>query len=455
MTRNEVDKSQRRRPRLKLRHVIVALICFTVAGALLLRWHWQSEFQRRIEAIRAAGFPVTAQELDAWYPWPSSGENAAPWITGAMTFWQRPDEQETKALGALLGQGKDQVQPTASLSTELRTLLERHVRSNAQALRALHEAATIRECRYPVDFFQGLLRSVPHLSDVREGCRLLCLEAAWRVENEDPNGAAQAIESLVRVACSLDKEPLWTSHFTRMAAMDLGTLALARALSHAVFTEEQLTRLQKAFSSARDDEGWHRAQVGERCLMLLLNRQGTLLPGQGHSHVLRVPLLEAYNALGLQARAGAVYLDDINEYLAVGQLPPGKRLAAVEAVDAVDARLRARHARAKSFSLGHWIRYELQEAVRLELAVAALAVERYRLVRGSLPERLDELVPRFLPEVPPDPFDGKALRYKHLDRGYTIYSVGPDGTDEGGKELQPPRQGNPAAPYDIPFTVER
>ena len=35
--------------------------------------------------------------------------------------------------------------------------------------------------------------------------------------------------------------------------------------------------------------------------------------------------------------------------------------------------------------------------------------------------------------VPPDPFDGKPLRYKKREDGVTIYSVGRDSKDDGGK----------------------
>jgi hypothetical protein len=43
-----------------------------------------------------------------------------------------------------------------------------------------------------------------------------------------------------------------------------------------------------------------------------------------------------------------------------------------------------------------------------------------------------DLVPRYLSEVPNDPFDGKPLRLKHTEDGLVIYSVGLDGDDNGG-----------------------
>jgi len=39
-----------------------------------------------------------------------------------------------------------------------------------------------------------------------------------------------------------------------------------------------------------------------------------------------------------------------------------------------------------------------------------------------------------LPAVPTDPFDDQPLRCKKLACGYEVYSVGPDFTDDGGKE---------------------
>jgi hypothetical protein len=65
-------------------------------------------------------------------------------------------------------------------------------------------------------------------------------------------------------------------------------------------------------------------------------------------------------------------------------------------------------------------------------AVVGLALERYRLDKGRWPKELTELVPDYLPAVPKDPFDGRPLRYRPLADGVIVYSVGPDGRDDGG-----------------------
>jgi len=65
-------------------------------------------------------------------------------------------------------------------------------------------------------------------------------------------------------------------------------------------------------------------------------------------------------------------------------------------------------------------------------ATVGLALERYRLATGRWPKELTELVPDYLPAVPTDPFDGRPMRYRPLSDGVIVYSVGPDGQDDGG-----------------------
>jgi hypothetical protein len=73
-------------------------------------------------------------------------------------------------------------------------------------------------------------------------------------------------------------------------------------------------------------------------------------------------------------------------------------------------------------------------------SIAVLAIERYRKRHeGRLPATLADLAPDLLPSVPVDPYTGKALVYKTLPASYTVYSLGWDRVDDGGK-LAPVRQ---------------
>jgi hypothetical protein len=68
-----------------------------------------------------------------------------------------------------------------------------------------------------------------------------------------------------------------------------------------------------------------------------------------------------------------------------------------------------------------------------DAALTAIALELFRRREGRYPDRLDQLVPRFLPAVPIDPMDGQPLRYTLRAGQPLLYSVGHDRVDDGGK----------------------
>jgi hypothetical protein len=72
-------------------------------------------------------------------------------------------------------------------------------------------------------------------------------------------------------------------------------------------------------------------------------------------------------------------------------------------------------------------------AQRRDATLVALALELYHRQHGSWPQSLDELVPQLLPQVPPDRYDGKPIKYRVLDGQPLLYSVGVDRKDDGGR----------------------
>ncbi len=80
--------------------------------------------------------------------------------------------------------------------------------------------------------------------------------------------------------------------------------------------------------------------------------------------------------------------------------------------------------------------------VERDALLVMLALERFWDEHGSYPHALDQLVPEQLAAIPADPFaDNAPLRYRLVDpdsddpmTAYVLYSVGHNGTDEGGTE---------------------
>jgi hypothetical protein len=72
------------------------------------------------------------------------------------------------------------------------------------------------------------------------------------------------------------------------------------------------------------------------------------------------------------------------------------------------------------------------EQIQRNLQVA-FALSAYQRDRGAYPKQLAELAPKYLKEIPNDLFSGKPLIYRPEKNGYLLYSVGPNGVDDGGR----------------------
>jgi len=79
----------------------------------------------------------------------------------------------------------------------------------------------------------------------------------------------------------------------------------------------------------------------------------------------------------------------------------------------------------------------------------ATAIAWYESEKGVPPEKLDELVPRYLPNVPSCPLTGKPLGYEHG----RVWSVGLNGVDDGG--LPGMLNGPLAVDGDVVWAVRR
>jgi hypothetical protein len=67
------------------------------------------------------------------------------------------------------------------------------------------------------------------------------------------------------------------------------------------------------------------------------------------------------------------------------------------------------------------------------LTAVELALRCYLADQGRPPGRLDDLAPRYLSRTPTDPFSGQPLIYRPQNTNWLLYSVGPDGVDDGGR----------------------
>jgi hypothetical protein len=456
MANNETAEKPRRR--LKVSHILIILLVVIVAGFVVFRLRLKSKLQAKLDAISAAGYPVTCAELDDWYAIPESAENAADYIIEAFSHYHKLDAGEEFELMPVVGSAE--LPPrTEPLAEETKTLITQYLVDNQQALELLHKGAAIEQSRYPIELSKGFETLLPDLSNIRTGAKLLQLEATLHAENAEPQSAARSITSTFGLARSLSKEPILVSQLVRIACQALAVSTLEHAINKTEFTDEQLVELSRTLANAEDHSTIFRAFVGERCLGVSFFEAPPAQISQlvnGGSSQLSVLGITLYKFAGLADRDAITYLDLMEDYIEAAQLPTHQRRSASDAVVAKIGTIPKIHILLRAFmpALGRITMIDIRIIAQLRTARVGLAIERYRLASGSLPDALSDLVPTYLDGVPKDPFDDKGLRYKKLETGFVVYSIGEDGNDDGGKE-RPRKRPRPSGPADVTFIIQR
>jgi len=444
----------KKRRRLRVSHVLIILFLAGAGFFVYYRLSLKSRLRARIDAIAAAGYPVTCAELDKWYSIPENVDNAAYTIIDAFSYYKLWDKDKSKSLPIV---GQAELPPrTEPLPAEMKILIAEYIADNNEALELLHEGAAIEHCRYPIDLSAGFETKLPPLSEIRKAVFLLKLEAVLHAENGDGESAVRSAKSSFGIARSLAKESIVISQLVRVACQSFAVTTIEYCINRIELKDEQLVELIECVHNSERISDISCAFVGERCNGISFFKAPESVNPDLINGIPFRPVLELFEAAGLVDADAIIYLDIMEEYIKSVRFPLHKRL---DAVKAVDAKLRSKskiHILLHSLmpALSRITTIDLRNIAQLRTARVALAIERYRLAAVKLPDALTDLVPAYLDSVPADPFDSNELRYRKLEPGFVVYSIGEDLSDDGGKERKRHgKRSEESKNWDVTFIV--
>ena len=407
--------------------VIVGLIVLIV---VIRSSAGSSRLQKRLDAIRAAGQPTNARELEQWI--------------GTV----RPEEDGGPALFA---------------ATDSETLDE-------AALDRIHAALQYPHFQFRNIYTNGLRLNVGLDSNIKLRIELKALTAGATsaARRHNANLAVLRLQDAISICGALDEEPNYISYLFRISGCSIASIATEDVVTQNALDEPQLAVIQAQFQRAEDRENLTRALIGERALRNNEFAGGSLefgpllLPGQlgvNAAEWLRNLMGSFYVESGMMMADFNFYLEAMERLVAVAARLDQTSKADRDLLDVVlngQSRAWARpHSGMILPTMSLLIAKELHHVATMRCAQTACAIERYRRSHAEqLPELLDELVPTYLSKVPNDPMDGHPLRYRRLPMGYVVYSIGEDGTDDGGvAPANRPKNGKGG--WDYTFTVGR
>ena len=437
------DAGQRsRRGVLKHRRAVLAVVGVLLVLVGLLLVLRRGSVERRLKALRATGYPTSFAELAAYKQLPEGVENAAEVYLEAFANFAPPvDEADVPILGTaeLPSRG-------AALPEPMAQAVSTYLARNAECLALLREASGVAQCRYHWDF-QAYAAGLPALGDLKSCTRLLGLAAISYADKGEAAAALAYVEDGLQLSNSLADEPGLLSHLVRVACYGMTLGHLGQVLSVGGFTDEQLRDLGGRLAGIADTLDLTEVMVTERAFMIEWCKDPSLLTGLGGTgRLLKAP---GIRRVGLHD-----CLDYMADCVEASKLPLRRRPARFTEIEKQVEELSFMHVMIEVVrpAMDRVVVLDLRFRAHLDLARAALAIERYRLARGTVPGELDELVPEYLQEVPLDPFDGQPIRYRRTESGYMLYTVLEDGQDNGGLGRGDVNRGEP---HDWPFTVTR
>jgi hypothetical protein len=422
----------------------------------------QAEVDKRLALIRAKGEPVTGEDLAKRYPDPPPERDAARLLKPTLDALQIPDSASNLPLFDTIWPKRGVVLDPGMLAG-----IESLLRSNAAALSAFPKS-DLNEARVGWGYPAGLTNNTGGflVSPLLNLGKVLCLQAVLEAESGHGSAPAQAVKRTLAVAHVM-RGGTFIHHLARRIMESQACRALEHVLNRMPLFEADLGQLGEALADDAPD-ALKNTLINMRCWGVSFIRLNQATPAFG----LPVSTPEASKAsrmiTWLQQCAGIsrfhsdalAYLDSSAERIHALSLPPKERLARLHELDPSVSQPIPRQSLlfwvvgSEAKVIFDWAADDLRIRAQIVTARSALAIERWRLAHeGRLPDSLSQLVPDFLPAVPADSFDEQPLRYRKLAHGYVVYSIGPDFTDDGGKER--PTDSSESDRYDITFTVER
>jgi hypothetical protein len=426
------------------------LVLLALAGCLSFWLYFHSrdqqalrDIQDEVERIHAAGEPITPEDMAQVHRVPEGESDSTElWLKAARLA------KSVESMEKLLLESGEPPGDTIDGrdSGNVWQAIDQFLAENHAAVAAgLVAADAGGVVRFPMNWERGISDRLEHVEGLVRLARIFALRHRVAVARGRWEEASQSLEVMLAIARSAEREAIVVGQLVRNKVLHDYFTELTTGLVKRNDTDAQLEAIQKTLSRLDFHDGLKLSLLGDRvCGFVAFKDPSTLRDNLKNADSLPRGI---DSALGRPADC-RFYLQTMRDLIEAADLP------------LAEGRLRALKIKADTDSVVYegpiWQRMykrfsaELVGALpfvfngfagiqsRRDCAVCILALRRHHLKYRKLPENLDALVPEFLPAVPRDLLanDGAPLRFVVAGGVVTVYSVGLDGVDDLGNEVE-------------------
>jgi hypothetical protein len=411
--------------------IVASLLVIAAYGVYLYFFLSGSRVQEAIAEADRLDPGWRLEELQQKQEAVSDEENGALVVQTAVKLWplqKGPGNDAFWSEGGTAESIRD-LPPVMQLNTEQQDALKNELEKATAALEEAHKLDHLTRGRFPESGSRDDGSAGIASQDARDIANLLYLHSILQAQDGQPDAALTTTLAILNAGRSVGDEPIALSQLVRMSCGRLAVEKLERILAQGEPSQKALLIAQ---CSLEDEMGQ---------ALLLRAARGDRADTFRKMSIKEMPFFQPHDLPGIfQLQNKCVE--------AAKTSPEELRLHLPE--------LKAEASRLDPFSARYFQTFEkiartsIRHKAFLRCAYVGLAVKRYRQAHGHWPDALTALTPEFVRELPVDPYGGSPLKYRRLDDGVMIYSVGPDGDDNGGKL---DRQNPTAAGTDIGFQL--
>jgi hypothetical protein len=427
-----------------LKRILVLAIGLIVGLIVAQRWWGYTadlRYQSLIESVRARGEPILpADFVSGGFP---DSRNAASSLIAAA--------QSLKLTQSYHDFADNYPGEEAPLTASEIDICKTAVAANAKSLSLVRVARSQPEVDWKIQLATPVVSTLlPQLNSQRELVQFMRWSVRAHHAQGDDAEAVEELRDMLAAGHTVNRGP--GTLVTHLVALGLNAVACQAVAENAfdlqvegVTTTQPATRpatrdqIRDLIHDLTDDDAYRADAVhawqGERMLVL---DGGMYMANGARPGFYSTPALPApvRPMIEMDAVDAANTISEVIEAVKLPTLPAARakfpRLdkrgdSLLEGVSKFTSRIFLP-------ALGRGVQQEFNSSTLRHVAALRLAIRMYRLDHdGKYPSDLKELVPKYIPALPADPFaaDGRPLTYIGEPR-LVIYSVGENGVDDGG-----------------------
>ncbi len=423
--------------------LLLGIVLFLVVAHGLLVLAFKMHFDAGVRAIKAKGEPVSSAEL--------AGSKLPDSQNGAIQFEKAFKLLETK-------EGKKAVELLGKMNPPVPWPEGQRAAMELGAVVPLTEVALSRpSCQFPIKWVEGARASFGHLGSLRSLVKVLSMAAVIDAQYGRMDEAYRKIMLAFKAAKVCRNEPSLISTLVTLACTEFANKGLVGVIKCGKPNEKQTVELNKLLADTNYEGSMVNSLKGERAVGLS-GFNNPYYDDRSFVAVIYGNFISSYDnpepdryklqALISLARPliyadGVIYTQVMSKYLAILEKRDGNVKQQQMAFSAVSNSI-PRYAMTALilcpvYSTGA-LKLDSTRA-RTALTQILLAAQRYKASNGQYPETMAQVRSAGIADIPMDPFSGKEFIYRRTAKGFTVYSIGEDFKDDGGRPVDK-RQSN-------------